>query len=154
MVVSEVVESRRVLAEKLGCIALNPLDHDFAAKLLAANGGKPYDVSFEAAGVPSAITNCVDYTKNTGAIVQIAMTREPYPVDTGKLFAKELRVQGVRIHSQYAFSCAVNLVSSGMLDEALDLLISKVFPFDAVADAFDYAETHKDAFKVLVRIGS
>ena len=41
-----------------------------------------------------------------------------------------------------------------MLDEALDLLISKVFPFDAVADAVDYAETHKDAFKVLVRIGS
>ena len=154
VVVSEVVESRRVLAEKLGCIALNPLDHDFAAKLLAANGGKPYDVSFEAAGVPSAITNCVDYTKNTGAIVQIAMTREPYPVDTGKLFAKELRVQGVRIHSHYAFSCAVHLVSSGMLDEALDLLISKVFPFDAVADAFDYAETHKDAFKVLVQIGS
>lgn len=153
VVISEVVESRRALAEKLGMIALNPLDPDFSAKLLAANDGNNYDVSFEAAGVPSAITTCVDYTKNTGTIVQIAMTREPYPVDTGKLFAKELRVQGVRIHNQYAFEGAVNLVASGMLDEAIDLLTSKVFPFDEVAAAFQYAEKNKDAFKVLVQIG-
>lgn len=152
IVVSEVVESRRALAEQFGFVAVNPLDADFDQKLLAANNGKRFDVSFEAAGVPSAITTCVEYTKNTGTIVQIAMTKEPYPVDTGKLFAKELRVQGVRIHNQYAFACVVNMVASGMLDEQLDALISKVFPLDEVADAFSYAEKCKDAFKVLVKI--
>lgn len=152
IVVSEVVESRRKLAEQFGFVTVNPLDEDFDAKLLAANGGKRFDVSYEAAGVPSAITTCVNYTKNTGTIVQIAMTKGPYPVNTGDIFAKELRIQGVRIHNQYAFECAVNMVASGMLDDKLDALISKVFPFDEVADAFSYAETCKDAFKVLVKI--
>ncbi len=153
VVVSEVVEERRALARKLGFVPVNPMDPDFAEKILAVNEGKPYDVSFEAAGVPSAITNCVDYTKNTGTIIQIAMTKGPYPVDTGKLFSKELRIQGVRVHNQYSFSMAVKLAASGMLDQDLDLLISKVFPFEESAAALDYAEKRKDAFKVLVKIG-
>ncbi len=153
VVISEVVESRRKLAEDFGFIALNPLEEDFEKKLLAVNEGKGYDVGFEAAGVPSAITTLVDHVKNTGTIVQIAMTKGPYPVDTGKVFAKELRIQGVRIHNQYNFGGAVNMVVDGALDEKLDKLISKVFEFNKVTEAFEYAEKCKEAFKVLVKVG-
>lgn len=153
VVISEVVESRRKLAEEFGFIALDPLEEDFEEKLLSVNNGKMYDVGFEAAGVPTAITTLVDYVKNTGTIVQIAMTKGPYPVDTGKVFAKELRIQGVRIHNQYNFGGAVNMVVDGAMNEKLDKLISKVFEFDKVTEAFAYAEKCKDAFKVLVKIG-
>lgn len=154
VVVSEVVQSRRKLAEEFGFLALNPLEKDFEEKLLSVNGGKPYDVGFEAAGVPGAITTLVDYIKNTGTIVQIAMTKGPYPVDTGKIFAKELKIQGVRIHNQYNFGGAVNMVVDGVLDDRLDKLISRVFDFEKVTEAFEYAEKCKDAFKVLVKVGN
>lgn len=153
VVVSEVVESRRKLAEEFGFVALNPMAEDFEEKLFSANDGKMYDVGFEAAGVPSAITTLVEHVKNTGTIVQIAMTKGPYPVDTGKVFAKELRIQGVRIHNQYNFGGAVRMVMDGVLDQKLDRLISRVFEFEQITEAFEYAEKCKDAFKVLVKVG-
>ncbi len=154
VVVSEVVESRRKLAEEFGFIAIDPVAADFEEKLLSVNGGRMYDIGFEAAGVPNAVTTLVDYVKNTGTIVQIAMTKGPYPVDTGKVFAKELRIQGVRIHNQYNFGGAVRMVIDGVLDEKLDKLISRVFDLEEVTEAFEYAEKCKDAFKVLVKVGN
>lgn len=152
VVISEVVESRRKVAESFGFIAVDPLEEGFDARLDELTDGSGFDVSYEAAGIPSGITTCVDHTKNTGTIVQIGMTKGPYPVDTGKVFAKELRIQGVRIHNQYSFKCAVDLIVSGMLNDKLDVLASKVFDFDDVEAAFEYAEKCKDAFKVLVKI--
>lgn len=151
VVVSEVVESRRKFAEELGFIAVNPLDEDIEDQLKALHGGHGFDVSFEAAGVPSAITTCIDHTKNTGTVVQIAITRGAYPVDTGKIFAKELRIQGVRIHSLYSFSVATNMAVDGCIP-GLDKLVSKVYTLDEIEEAFEVAEKNKDMFKVLVKI--
>lgn len=152
VVISEVMDFRRKYASDIGFITVNPLDADYGEQLNALTDGHGFDVSFEAAGVPSAITTCVDYTKNTGTIVQIAMTKEPYKVDTGKIFAKELRIQGVRIHAQYSFAVATRMAVSGCLGDDFPKLISKVFDFDHVKDAFDYAATCKEAFKTIVKV--
>ncbi|MCD8084279.1 MAG: alcohol dehydrogenase catalytic domain-containing protein [Clostridiales bacterium] len=152
VIVSEVVESRRKIAEELGLLTINPLEPGFDEKLTQLNKGENFDVSFEAAGIPSGITTCVEHTKNTGSIVQIGITKGPYPVDTGKIFAKELRLQGVRIHNQFAFKSAVNAVADGLMDQVLDKVASAVYDFNDIEKAFDCAENNKDALKVLVKI--
>ena len=46
------------------------------------------------------------------------------------------------------------MVVDGGLDDRLDKLISRVFDFEKVTEAFEYAEKCKDAFKVLVKVGN
>jgi len=152
VVISEVIASRRKFAEELGFITVDPLEDGTDARLNELSEGHGFDVSFEAAGVPSAITTCVDNTRNTGTIVQIAITKGAYPVDLGKVFAKELRIQGVRIHSQYAFAVATRMAVEGSLGKGFEKLISKVFTIDEAKEAFDYAITNKDAFKVIIKV--
>lgn len=152
VVISEVLDSRREAAEKLGIKTINPLEEGFDEKLKALNGGEDFDVSFEAAGIPSGITNCIEHTKNTGTIIQIAMTKGPNPIDQGKIFAKELRIQGVRVHNLFSFKEAVNIAVSGMLDKALDMMVGAVYSLDDAEKAFECAEKDKDIFKVVVKV--
>ena len=85
-------------------------------------------------------------------VMVIGMTQEPYPVDLSAMFAKELRMQGVRIHAQYNFIGAVELLKSGALNDEFRTLVSKVYPFDQVEDAFQFVQTPGDYFKVLVKM--
>ncbi|MFA6873736.1 MAG: zinc-binding dehydrogenase, partial [Bacteroidaceae bacterium] len=153
IVISEVNPFRSEFARKLGFDTVNPMDADFDKQLKALAGEEGFDVCFEVAGVRSAITTCVDYAKNTGTIMIIAITREPYPVDTGKIFAKELTLKGVRIHNFYNFKGAVDLLGDKQVAEEVRSLISKQFSIDDIVEAFEYAEHGKDSFKVVVNVG-
>ena len=82
----------------------------------------------------------------------IAITKEPLPVDTGKIFAKELTVKGARIHNFYNFKGALELLQDKSVAEDVRKLISKVYPFSDIGAAFAYAEHGEEGFKVLVRI--
>lgn len=152
IVISEVNDFRRNFAGEMGFTVIDPREEGFDAKLKELSGGEGFDVSFEVAGVRSAITTCVDHTKNTGTVMVIAITSEPYPVDTGKIFAKELTVKGVRIHNFYNFIGAINLLEVPAVAADVRKLISKVFPLEEVNAAFDYAEHGKDCFKVVVKV--
>jgi 2-desacetyl-2-hydroxyethyl bacteriochlorophyllide A dehydrogenase len=152
VVVSEVSEYRLKVAQEMGFDTVNPTKEGFGERLTELSEGRDFDVSFEAAGAPSAIGTCIDHTKNAGNIVVIAMTERPSVIDTGKIFAKELTLIGVRMHSQYNFLGAVDIVKSGMLNKELKTLITKTFSLDDVLAAFDAAQHGKDNFKILVRV--
>lgn len=152
VVISEVKDFRREYAQGMGFDAVNPLADDFEEKLAELGGSEGFDVSFEVAGVPSTITTCIEHTKATGTVMIVAITNKPYMVDTGKIFAKELNVKGVRIHNLYNFKGAIDLLQIPSVAADVEKLISKVFPFEEIAEAFDYAEHGEDCFKVLVKI--
>ena len=152
VVISEIKKFRREFAQKMGFSVIDPTAADFDAQLWALSGNEGFDVSFEVAGVKSAITTCVDHTKSTGTIMVIAITKEPLPVDTGKIFAKELTVKGARIHNFYNFKGALELLQDKSVAEDVRKLISKVYPFSDIGAAFAYAEHGEEGFKVLVRI--
>jgi 2-desacetyl-2-hydroxyethyl bacteriochlorophyllide A dehydrogenase len=152
VVISEVSAHRLKVAQEMDFDTLNPIEKDFGERLIELSEGRGFDVSFEAAGAPSAIGTCVEHTKNTGNIVIIAMTEQPSVVDTGKVFAKELTLTGVRMHSQYNFLGAVDIVKSGTLNKELKTLITKTFSLDDVLTAFSEAQNGKDNFKILVRV--
>ncbi|WNX85491.1 alcohol dehydrogenase catalytic domain-containing protein [Agathobaculum sp. NTUH-O15-33] len=152
VVISEINAFRRGFAERHGFDTLNPLDADFAAQIGALTEGKGFDVSFEVSGSRPGIAAAVEHTTIGGMIMVVGMTKEPYPVDLSAMFSKELRMQGVRIHAQYNFIGAVELLKSGELNEAFASLISKVYPLDQVEEAFAFADVPGDYFKVLVEM--
>ena len=72
--------------------------------------------------------------------------------DLSAVFAKQLRIQGVRIHSQYNFIGAVELLKSGVLDSEFLSLVSEEYALEKVSDAFTRSLTPGDYFKILVRM--
>lgn len=152
VVISEINEFRCDFAKKLGFETVNPLDADFAEQMQSLSGGKGFDVTFEVSGSKPGITSAIEYTTIGGMIMVVGMTKEPYPVDLSAMFSKELRMQGVRIHAQYNFIGAVELLKSGELDEEFAALVSKVFPFEELEKAFEFVQTPGDYFKVLIQM--
>jgi 2-desacetyl-2-hydroxyethyl bacteriochlorophyllide A dehydrogenase len=149
--ISEPNEYRRKFASDMGFDTIDPSREGFDEKLRAITGGRGFDVSFEAAGAPSALSTCIEHTKNTGVAVIIAMTSGDVFIDTGKVFAKELTLKGVRLHSQYNFRGAVDIISSGALSSDLKKFITGMFPLENVAEALETAMSGK-AFKILLEV--
>ncbi len=152
VVISEISEYRRGLAESMGFATVNPLDERFEETLAAMAGGQGYDVVFEASGTKQGVATAVKHAKIAGTIMIIGVAKEPAPVDFQTVFLRELVLQGVRIHSQYSFMGAIEILKSGELDDHLRKLVTNVFPFDKVEDAFKLALGNGDFMKILVHI--
>jgi 2-desacetyl-2-hydroxyethyl bacteriochlorophyllide A dehydrogenase len=147
IVISEVAESRRKKAEEMGFQTIDPVgDGDFNR----FTGGDGFDVVFEVSGSRPGVATAIQQVTIYGMIVFVGMTREPYPVDLREVFAKEIRMAGVRIHNQYSFMTAVEILKSGKLDEDLRQLISAVYPLEDIEEVFTKASRPGDFFKLLV----
>lgn len=152
VVISEINEYRRRVAEDLGFATVNPAEASFDAQICGLTEGKGFDVCFEVSGTRPGISTAVEKAKITGTIVVVGMTKEPYPIDLSMVFARELTIRGVRIHSQYSFIGALELLKSGAINSEFESMISKVFDFEDLEEAFAYAQVPGDYFKVLVRM--
>ncbi len=152
VVISELNAFRCEFARKLGFTTVNPATPDFDAQMQALTDGKGFDVSFEVSGSKPGIASAIQYTTIGGMVMVVGMTKEPYPVNLSAMFTKELRMQGVRIHAQYNFIGAVEMLKSGILNQEFAALISKVYPFEQIEQAFQFVQVPGDYFKVLVEI--
>lgn len=152
VVISEPNAYRRSVAETLGFETVNPMLDDFDARLMDISGGLGFNIVFEASGSRPAVAAATRHAKITGKIMIIGMTKEPYPVDLSAVFAKELILEGVRIHAQYNFIGAVELLKNGSLNREFSALATDVFPFEQVEDAFAFAQSGGDFMKVLVKM--
>lgn len=152
IVISEISDARRGFAEKLGYTTINPLSEDFHEKLIEMTDEKGFNVTYEVSGSKPGIAAAIKYTKIAGTVMVIGMTSEPYPVDLSQIFAKELKMKGVRIHAQYNFLGAVELLKNGQCNEKFKSLISKIYKLDDIEDAFEFAQTPGDYFKILVEM--
>jgi len=152
VVISEINEFRRAFAHKLGFDTVNPVSPDFDAQIQAVTDGKGFDVCFEVSGSKPGIASAVKYCAIGGSVMVVGISQEPHPVDLSAVFAKQLRIQGVRIHSQYNFIGAVELLKSGVLNAEFLSLVSEEYPLEKISDAFTRSLTPGDYFKILVRM--
>ena len=152
VVISEINAFRRDFAEKHGFITVDPTAPDFTARLNELTDGKGFDVSFEVSGSRPGMTSAVANTAIGGKIMVIGMAAEPHPIDLSTVFARELKLEGVRIHAQYNFIGAVELLSCKELQPEFLSLVSREFPLSEIEEAFAFAQTPGDYFKVLVRV--
>lgn len=152
VVISEISPYRCEAARKLGFDTVNPLSETFDRELMDRSAGNGFDVVFEVSGSKAGVLTSTKYCKIAGTVVSVGMTAVAVPVDLPAVFAKELVIKGTRIHSQYSFIGAVELLKSGLLNDNFAALVSREFPLDQVEAAFDYAINQTDYLKILVKI--
>lgn len=148
LAVFEISEFRRGLAERLGFRTVDSAQEDVVAKSQELTGGKGFDVVFDAAGVPPVGERLLQVAAIKGKVMMTALYKKPCSILFRDLSYREQEIHGLRIYARGDFAQAIRLVADGKVD--LKPLISGVFPFADVQDAFVAAETGKEICKIVV----
>lgn len=152
VVIAELNPWRISVAQELGFETADPTQPGYMEKVMEMSGGGGFDVVFEVSGSKPGVASATALAKNAGKIMVVGMTGEPYPVDLSAVFAKELRIEGVRIHDQYNFIGALEIIKSGVLNNQFARLITDEYTMDSIEEAFDYAQKPGNYLKILVKV--
>ena len=147
VVVVEIDPRRRGYVEGLGFAVLDPSAGDLAAWVAGWTDGAGADVVFEVSGAAAAALTATDLVKVRGTIVIVAIHPGPRPFDLHRVFLRELRVVGARVHRREDFTRAVELLALGVIPAAG--LITRIVPLAATAEAFAALEGGQQ-MKVLI----
>ena len=148
LAVFEISEFRRSLAERLGFRTVNSAKEDVIAKSQDLTGGKGFDIVFDAAGVPPVGEQLLQVTAIKGKVMMTALYKKPCSMLFRDLSYREQEIHGLRIYARGDFAQAIRLVADGTVD--LKPLVTGVFPFAEIQDAFAAAETGKETCKIVV----
>ncbi len=131
VIVSEISESRRALAEKLGAQTIDPRETDPVEHARASGGG--VDVSFDASGVGEVtLLPALEALRPGGTSVIVAQFHGPVPIDPNLFLLGEKRVVGSFAYTDEDFAEVVDLIGSGELDPRP--LISSILPLEDAID--------------------
>lgn len=142
-------EHKLDIARRFGAsVTVNASTEDVAAKVEQWTDGDGGDVTIEAVGMPATFTEAIDLACFAGRVVYIGYSKAPVTYDTKFFNLKELDILGSRNATKDDFQAVIaHLEKVG--DDA-DLLISKVFPFEAAEEAFPYWQKSPDALKIII----
>ncbi len=152
VVISEINPYRQQVAKEMGFEVVDPTTDDFDDQINRLSDGTGFDVVFEVSGSKAGIRSSTAFVKNAGTVMIIGMASEPYLVNLAEVFAKEIRLKGVRIHSQYNFIGAVEILKSGVLNQQFLKLITNEFSLNDIVEAFEFAEKPGDYLKIIVNM--
>ncbi|HTN61851.1 MAG TPA: zinc-binding dehydrogenase, partial [Devosia sp.] len=123
----------------------------FSTTLLAAETTAlpdQFDIVFEAAGAPSALTTALTIVRRGGTVVQIGnIAGGAVPIPINLVMGKEIDLHG-SFRFGVTFGEAVDLIVSGALD--VQALISSRHPLDDAAAAFELALNRQASMKVML----
>ncbi len=148
---SDILESRRETALKLGAdVGLNPTDPQLS-EVVRELVGEGFDVVFEASGARAALRQAFDLVRPGGTIVQIGtLGTEEIPLPANQLMVREINFIGSMRYGN-VFGEAIRLVAEGRI--ALRGLISGVLPLAEAPEAMRLASEKNTALKVQLEIG-
>jgi 2-desacetyl-2-hydroxyethyl bacteriochlorophyllide A dehydrogenase len=152
VVISEVNAFRILFAEQLGFSVINPMTTNLLDTAAALTDGHGFDVVYEASGTRQGAEAMTQLVKIGGKIIVIGFPAEKYPIDTAAITAKEIAIQGARIHAQINFMEAIGVLASGVLNDDLYKFIDRVYILDDFGEAMRYAIEDQEHFKVLVEV--
>lgn len=149
VIMSEPVEEKRVLAQKLGATkTINPLEEDVEAVL--ADYCKNVDAVVECVGNIHTQADAVRFAGKGATIMYfgLAAPEEAFPLKPDDVFKKELTITSSFINP-YTFERAINVLESGMIE--LESLITNIVPLDDIAEVFTNPEYRRGG-KVMIKI--
>ena len=152
ILITEINPVRRKILEEMGFLTASPEDPSFEETVKEAGGADGFDVCFETVGKDSTMACAMENVKNAGVIVLVAMNSHKNNLDLGRVFAKEIGIKGVRLHTQKHFAKAVEIINSHVLDGDLSRLITDIYPLDEIRHAFDEAGKGDSCFKILIQV--
>lgn len=152
IVVFEVNPDRaKTLREAFGFTVLDPSQPDAVAQALALTGGLGFQRIYETSGSQPGFAMITDLGRVRAWAVVVGITKEPAPLDTWKMMRSEMHLCTIRVHQQYAYAAAVELVKTGKLDRELQQMLTDEFTLDQAQDAFEFCLRDTKHIKVLVK---
>jgi (R,R)-butanediol dehydrogenase/meso-butanediol dehydrogenase/diacetyl reductase len=110
VVISDVLPTRRALAESLGLKAIEagePL-HRYVMDLSENEGA---DLLFECAGHPSSAVEMCSLVRSRGVIVNLGVFKKAVAIDLQTVNFKELQILGSRVYERCDFEAAIDLAT-------------------------------------------
>lgn len=149
VVVSEVAESRRKLALRLGADhAIDPAK-SASLQMRELTKGLGADLSVEAVGIAPTMDDCIASTRRGGRIVVAGAFEAPYRVDLLALLVQEQSIAGTFGYAA-EFTEARDLICSGAVD--VSPLISRTVSLDDLPATFEEITRDRNKYqKVLAR---
>ncbi len=147
IVVSEVKDFRRQLAECLGFRVANPVQQPLRDVLQSAVGAPFVDRVFEATGGASAYRDAVQACRVRGEIILVGLPKTPPEVDVLNLVFKEIRTTGTRVYERRDYQVAIALLERGAVDVAP--LITDQLPLEDAERGFQKMQEADTCLKIL-----
>jgi L-iditol 2-dehydrogenase len=145
-------KSRLDLGYKLGANFIFKNDeNNLLDRLLEANNGNRYDLTFECAGVKQAVDDGLNLLKRGGRLILVANYQGKIDVDLSKIVKDKLAIIGVRGEGNRSCGRVIELARQKKID--LSSIITHKFNLDEINKAiFVYENRVEDAIKVVVEI--
>ena len=138
VVLSEPSATRRDVVSSLD-LTVVPEGRSLTDVVLELTEGEGADVTFDAAGHPAVAPELTSATRVLGAVVVVAVHKEPVPLDLRAVCFKELTVRGVRVYTSADVRRAIELVADDVL--GLAALPTRTYPLAEAAAAFEAASS-------------
>lgn len=152
VIMSEIDETRRKLAEELGCdITFSPKEHDAVAYVKELTGGVGADVVFDTTVIPAVAAQAIDMAGKMGRVI---MYSSVHPADQAidlypdNLHSTEKVITGTVSPSIQSYDVAVRLLNKGLINPAK--LLNSVYSYEQGTEAFETA-IRPDTYRVIVR---
>lgn len=150
VIVSDPVESRRAMAERVGATAtVDPTAGDVSAAVAEATGGAAPRVVIECVGIPGLISQCIDLVALDGTVVVAGVCMEPDTFTPLVPMQKELDLRFAFYYRAQDFDLTIRALETGRIDP-LPLVTSEI-SLDEVPDAFAALKSPTTECKVLIR---
>ncbi|MEG1882886.1 MAG: alcohol dehydrogenase catalytic domain-containing protein [Clostridia bacterium] len=133
---------------KLGSVkTINSKTQNAAKELEEFLGGEPLNAIIDVVCAPVTIGFSIDHVQKGGTIIVVGIPQSNFAFDLVKLLCKEIKLHTSYLYSEEDFLKARSLVDERVINE--QAIISKRFPFENTADAFEY-KLNVPSIKVVV----
>ncbi len=139
------------LAKDFGFEVIDVNTTDPEEEIPRLTAGKGADVVFEVAGAEATVLAAPRICRCKGEVVAVAMPKVLRPYDIVALTFREITIKGVRVYAPYDFDRAIRIVSESSID--FSPLVSKPYPLDEGAEAFERARAAEGVMRVLLSTG-
>jgi L-iditol 2-dehydrogenase len=140
VIMSEIDDSRRKLAESLGCdITFNPKETDAVAYVKELTGGRGADVVFDTTVFSAVAAQAIEMTGKLGRCIMYSSVKpaDPIALNPDELHNTEKIITGSVSPSIQSFDTAVRLLNKGLINP--EKLLHGVYPYQQASEAFETA---------------
>lgn len=150
--VADIAEARLQMARSLGIphaihSATQPLRE--AVRAIHPDG---MDVIFECVGLPATVRQAIEAARKGSRIVIVGVVNDEVLLPVNLIQDRELELLGDLMYTKEDFNDAMQLVVGGGVQ--LKPLQTRTFPIREVQQAFEFADSSKESFKVFIDIVS
>lgn len=147
--ISDIMEKRLVVADKLGLRAVNPSKESLYDLVMEATDGEGCDCLFECSASAPAAMEMTDLVRVGGMICMVSVHKKPHEVNLHDINFKEQRMIGTRVYTRDEFAQA--LAYTSIIQEDLEKIVTHIVPLSESGNVFDMiADPELGTIKILV----